>query len=60
MTYAQELLAEGRAEGEIRAQVAMIEGLLREGAEWSMIEAASGINEAQFEVLKQKLNDIAE
>jgi predicted transposase YdaD len=61
-TYAQELLAEGRAEGrtegEIKAQVAMIEGLLREGAEWSLIEAASGINEAQFEVLKQRLEDM--
>jgi hypothetical protein len=37
----------------------MIEGLLRVGAEWSMIEAASGINEAQFQALKQQLNDIA-
>jgi hypothetical protein len=36
----------------------MIEGLLREGAEWSLIEAASGINEAQFEVLKQRLEDM--
>jgi hypothetical protein len=29
------------------------------GAEWAMIEAASGIIEAQFQALKQQLNDKA-
>jgi predicted transposase YdaD len=33
MTYAQELLKEGRTEGEIKAEVRIIENLLREG--WS-------------------------
>ena len=56
MTYAQELLAEGeakgRAEGEIRKQIEMVEGLLRVGVTWDVIEAATGLNEAGFEALK--------
>ena len=60
MTYAQELLAEGRAEGEIRAQVRMIENLLGEGVSWSVIERVSGLNETQFQALKQQVRDIAE
>ena len=68
MTYAQELLAEGReegreegrVEGEIRAQVKMIENLLREGVSWSMIERVSGLNETQFQALKQQVRDLAE
>jgi predicted transposase YdaD len=56
MTYAQELLEKGRLEERVR----MIEGLLRAGAEWSMIEAASGIDEAQFQALKQQLQDMTE
>jgi predicted transposase YdaD len=54
MTYAQQLVAQG----EIRAQVRMIEGLLREGVEWSVIERATGITEAQFQVLKQQVEDM--
>jgi predicted transposase YdaD len=64
MTYAQELLAEGRAEGraegEIRAQVRMIENLLGEGVSWSVIERVSGLNETQFQALKQQVRDLAE
>jgi hypothetical protein len=56
MSYAQELLEQGR----IEERVKMIEGFLRAGAEWSLIEEATGVNEAQFEALKQQLNDIAE
>jgi predicted transposase YdaD len=56
MTYAQQLLEKGRLEERVR----MIEGLLRAGAEWSMIEAASGIDEAQFQALKQQLQDMTE
>jgi hypothetical protein len=44
MTYAQEILAQG----EIRAQVRIIENLLREGMEWPVIERVTGVNEAQF------------
>ena len=56
MTYAQELLEEGR----MRNQVDVIEGLLREGVEWDVIERATGINEAQFQVLKQQVADMTE
>lgn len=59
MTYAQQLLAEGREAGRIEERVKMIEGFLQEGIEWSVVERASGINEAQFQALKQQLNDMA-
>ena len=51
MTYAQELLAQG----EIRAQVRIIENLLQEGMEWPVIERVTGVNEAQFQALKQQV-----
>jgi hypothetical protein len=59
-TYAQELLAEGRAEGELRTQVQVIEGLLREGVSWSVIERATGVGEAQFEALKRQVEGMSE
>ena len=55
MTYAQELLKEGREEGAIRAEVRIIENLLREGMDWPAIERVTGINETQFQALKQRL-----
>ena len=59
MTYAQELLAEGeakgRAEGEARKQVEMVEGFLRVGVTWEVIEAATGLTEADFQALKAQL-----
>ncbi len=61
MTYAQQLIAEGREEGRqegrVEARVTMVENLLQEGVEWSMIERVAGVNEAQFEALKQQLDD---
>jgi predicted transposase/invertase (TIGR01784 family) len=56
MTYAQELLEEGR----MRNQVEVIEGLLREGVEWAVIERATGVNETQFQALKQQIADMNE
>ena len=60
MTYAQQLLAEGeakgRAEGEARKQVEMVEGFLRVGVTWEIIEAATGLNETGFEALKDQLS----
>ena len=56
MTYAQELLAQG----EIRAQVRIIENLLREGMEWPVIERVTGVNEAQFQALKQQVEGMNE
>ena len=58
MTYAEQLLAEGRAEGraegETRKQIEMVEGLLRVGVTWEVIEAATGLDEAGFEALKAR------
>jgi predicted transposase/invertase (TIGR01784 family) len=59
VTYAQELLAEGRAEGRVEGrvegQVEVVEGLLRVGVTWDVIEAATGLNEARFRALKDQL-----
>ena len=52
MTYAEELLAKGRAE----AQVEVVEGLLRVGVTWEVIEAATGLTEAGFQALKEQLS----
>ena len=51
MTYTQELIQEG----EIRAEVRIIENLLREGLAWPAIERVTGITEAQCQALKQRL-----
>jgi hypothetical protein len=63
-TYAQELIAEGRAEGEqlgkVKNQVEVIEGLLREGVAWSVIERATGVGETQFEALKRQVEGMSE
>jgi hypothetical protein len=59
-TYAQELLAEGEEKGRIEERVRTIEGFLREGVEWSVIERATGVNEAQFQTLKQQVEDMTE
>ena len=61
MTYAQELLAEGeakgRAEGRSETQVEVVEGFLRVGVTWEVIEAATGLTEADFQALKTRLAD---
>ena len=53
MTYAEELLAPGRAE----AQVEVVEGFLRVGVAWDVIEAATGLTETRFQELKDQLSD---
>ena len=53
MTYAEELLAQGRAE----AQVEVVEGFLRVGVAWDVIEAATGLTESKFQELKDQLSD---
>ena len=57
MTYAQELLAEGRVEGRVEVQVEIVEGVLRVGVTWDVIKAATGLNEARFRALKNQLKD---
>ncbi len=59
-TYAQELLAEGEEKGKVKTQVEVIEGFLREGVAWSVIERATGVNETQFQALKQQIEDMNE
>jgi len=51
VTYAEELLAEG----EQRGKVEVVEGLVRVGVTWDVIEAATGLTEASFEALKAQL-----
>lgn len=49
MTYAEEVRAE--------VQVEMVEGLLRVGVTWEVIEAATGLTEISFQALKAQLSD---
>ena len=51
MTYAEQL----RAEGEARKQVEIVDGFLRVGVTWDVIEAATGLTEAGFQELKAQL-----
>ena len=55
MTYAEQLLAEGEARGRMANQVEIVEGFLRVGVTWEVIEAATGLNETGFEALKAQL-----
>ena len=67
MSYAQELLEEGwakgraegkeegREEGLQRGKVEAVEGFLRIGVSWDMITSATGIDEARFRALKERL-----
>jgi hypothetical protein len=54
MTYAQELLKEG----EIRAEVTIIENLLQEGMAWSATDRITGGNETPFQALTQRLDEM--
>lgn len=57
MTYAQELLAEGREEGRLEERVRMIEKLLRLNTAWTMIEEVTGVTETQYLALKRQLDE---
>ena len=47
---------EGRQKGELRGKVRTIEGFLGRDVPWSIIEAATGIDEAAFDRLKYQLD----
>ena len=47
---------EGRQEGELRGKVQTIEGLVGRDVSWSIIEAATGIDEASFTHLKHQFD----
>ena len=67
VTYAEELIQEmgrrslkeglqqGRSEGLLQGQVGTIENLLRAGVQWSVIEAATGIDQDALRALRQRL-----
>ena len=63
MSYAQQLLEEGRAQGRAegkeeglqRGQVEAVEGFLRIGVSWEQIQSATGIDEPRFRALKERL-----
>ena len=67
MSYAQQLLEEGRAEGKAegkeegreeglqRGKVEAVEGFLRIGVGWDVITSATGIDETRFRALKERL-----
>ena len=61
MTYAQELLekgrAEGRAEGRMQRDLEIVQGFLQAGVAWDVITTATGLTEASFEELKAQLAD---
>ena len=52
----QEGRHEGRQEGELRGKVQTIAGLVGRDVPWSVIEAATGIDEAAFDRLKRQLD----
>ena len=48
---------EGRSEGLLEGQVGTIESLLRAGVQWSVIEAATGIDQDALRALRQRLEE---
>ena len=61
MTYAQEMMEKGRAEGEasgrMQRDLEVVQGLLQAGVAWEVITTATGLTEADFEQLKAQLAD---
>ncbi len=59
MSYAQQLLEEGRKEGREegvqRGKLEAVEGLLRAEVTWSVIKTATGLDEAGYRALKARL-----
>ena len=55
MSYAQQLLDEGRAEGRIQERIQIVQGLIETGTSWDVIEAATGLTEADFQELKTQV-----
>ena len=69
MNYVEEIIEQGRREGELKGrregrregrqegQLRAIEGFVARDVPWSTIEAATGIDEATFQRLRQSLGD---
>ena len=50
---------EGRLEGQREGRLEMIDGFLRTGVDWSLIERATGIGEQEYQKLKSQPNGAA-
>ena len=50
---------EGRSEGQREGRLETIDGLLRTGVDWSLIERATGIGEQEYRKLKNQPNGTA-
>ena len=69
MNYVEEIIEQGRQEGELKGrregelrgrregQLQAIKGFVARDVPWSTIEAATGIDEATFQRLRQSLGD---
>ena len=55
----QEGHREGRLEGQREGRLEMIDGFLRTGVDWSLIERATGIGEQEYQKLKSQPNGAA-
>ena len=55
MSYAQQLREEGHVEGREQGKAEAVEGFLKVGVSWDVIEAATGLDEAGFRALKERL-----
>ena len=55
----QEGHREGRLEGQREGRLEMIDGFLRTGVDWSLIERATGIGEQEYQKLKTQPNGAA-
>ena len=64
MTCGEMLRREGRQEGELKGRrevrLVIIDGLLREGIEWSLIQSATGIDEPTCRTLKRDASHVPE
>ena len=56
---AEQRHSEGRLEGQREGRLETIDGLLRTGVDWSVIERATGIDEQEYRQLKSRPNGAA-
>ena len=56
MTSGERLREEGRLKGQREGRLEMIDGFLRTGVDWSLIERATGIGEQEYQKLKSQPN----
>ena len=59
MTSGERLRREGREEGRREGRLETIDGFLRTGVDWSVIERATGIGEQEYRQLRSRPNGAA-